>query len=296
MSISRQNLTVVIVTFMSENVIHDCLKSIPEDIKIIVVENSNNKLFKDNIEKLYSNVTCLLTSENLGMGSGNNFGLKKVLTDFAFVLNPDVVLETNTIDEIINASLNLPQFSILAPILDNEDFPNYKLNNKTILQDYKNKPFKVKSVDGFAMLLNLKKINNFNNFNNFEYFDKNIFLYLENDDLCKRIIENSDKIYVVPNSKIKHLGASAVDKKYSYEIELSRNWHWVWSKFYFNKKHNGFLFALMTCLPTFFSSLLKFQFYFFINQKKKQIYLHRCLGFINALFGRKSFYRPKIKS
>ena len=36
MSISRQNLTVVIVSFMSENVIHDCIQSIPEDIKIII--------------------------------------------------------------------------------------------------------------------------------------------------------------------------------------------------------------------------------------------------------------------
>ena len=54
MSISRQNLTVVIVSFMSENVIHDCIRSIPEDIKIIVVDNSNNYLFKERIEKKYS--------------------------------------------------------------------------------------------------------------------------------------------------------------------------------------------------------------------------------------------------
>ena len=70
MSISRQNLTVVIVSFMSENVIHDCIQSIPEDIKIIVVDNSNNYQFKETIEKKYSNTTCIL-SENIGMGSGN---------------------------------------------------------------------------------------------------------------------------------------------------------------------------------------------------------------------------------
>ena len=94
------------------------------------------------------------------------------------------------------------------------------------------------------MLLNLKRINNLNNFENFKYFDENIFLYLENDDLCKRITDNNENIYIVPKSKIKHLGASAVDKKYAHQIELSRNWHWVWSKFYFNKKHYGFLNAL----------------------------------------------------
>ena len=42
MSISRQNLSIVIVTFKSEAVIHECIKSIDKDIKITVVENSNN--------------------------------------------------------------------------------------------------------------------------------------------------------------------------------------------------------------------------------------------------------------
>ena len=42
MSISRQNLSIVIVTFKSENVIHQCLESIDKEIPIIVVENSNN--------------------------------------------------------------------------------------------------------------------------------------------------------------------------------------------------------------------------------------------------------------
>ena len=52
MSISRQNLSVVIVSFYSHNVIDDCIKSIPKDIKIIVVENSGDKYFKEKIENL----------------------------------------------------------------------------------------------------------------------------------------------------------------------------------------------------------------------------------------------------
>ena len=257
------------MSFMSENVIHNCIQSIPEDIKIIVVDNSNNNLFKEKIEKQYSNTTCIL-SENIGMGSGNNLGLRQVSTDFAFILNPDVILKEKTIDEIINASSILTSFSIIAPILDQENFPNFKPYNKKTLSDTGSEPFKVKSVDGFAMLLNLKRINNLNNFENFKYFDENIFLYLENDDLCKRITDNNENIYIVPKSKIKHLGASAVDKKYAHQIELSRNWHWVWSKFYFNKKHYGFLNSLLTSLPTFFSAVIKYFFYFLFNKKKKK--------------------------
>ena len=98
MSISRQTLSAVIVTFKSERVIHDCIKSIPNEIKIIVVDNSNDTKFKENIEKKYDNVECILSPNNLGMGSGNNLGLKHVKTDYAFILNPDVILEPNTIN------------------------------------------------------------------------------------------------------------------------------------------------------------------------------------------------------
>ena len=101
MSISRQNLSIVIVTFKSEGVIHECIKSIDKDIKITVVENSNNYQFKDGLEKSYKNVSCVLSNENLGMGSGNNIGIKKAETDFVLILNPDVILEKLTIEELI---------------------------------------------------------------------------------------------------------------------------------------------------------------------------------------------------
>ena len=86
MSISRQNLTVIIVSFMSERVIHDCINSVPKDIKIIVVDNSNNKYFKDEIEKKYNNVRCILSENNLGMGAGNNYGLNEIDTDYGFII------------------------------------------------------------------------------------------------------------------------------------------------------------------------------------------------------------------
>ncbi len=53
-------LTVVIVTFNSELKLANCLKSIENKAKIIVVENSNNKIFKNNLEKQYQNLKCIL--------------------------------------------------------------------------------------------------------------------------------------------------------------------------------------------------------------------------------------------
>ena len=292
MSISRHNLSVIIVSYKSDHVIHRCINSIDKQIEIIVIDNSNNLEFKKNIENKYVNVKCILSTENIGMGAGNNLGIKNVSNDYAFILNPDVTLENGAMDEIINTIDNTASFGVIAPISNKEEYPNYKLD-----KDHKSdpiKPFKVKSVDGFAMLLNLKKINQIDDFRNKKYFDENFFMYLENDDFCKRLSRCNQNIYIIPKSKIKHLGAKAVSDEYAYEVELSRNWHWIWSRFYYNKKHSGFLYALINGLPVFLSATAKVLFYFFINKKKKQIYLQRCRGYLNALFGKKSFYRPKI--
>ena len=270
MTISKKNLSVVIVSFYSQEVIHNCIKSIDDEIMVIVVDNSNDRNFKIALENEYKNVRCILSSENLGMGAGNNLGLNYVQTDFAFILNPDVILEKNTIDEIIIASKKLDHFGLIAPVSNNEDYLNYKIDKKKHSSIDISFPFQVKSIDGFAMILNLKKMKQLDDFKNNKFFDENIFLYLENDDLCKRIIDNEEKIYVVPTSKINHLGASAVNKKYKDQIEISRNWHWIWSKFYFNKKHNGYLIAIINGLPTFLSSILKFSFYSLLNHKKKK--------------------------
>ena len=81
MSISGQNLSIVIVTLKSENIIHQCIKSIDQNIPIIVVENSNNQRFKDELETKYKNLKCILSKSNLGMGAGNNIGIKLAKTE-----------------------------------------------------------------------------------------------------------------------------------------------------------------------------------------------------------------------
>ena len=96
MSITRQNLSVIIVSYKSEHVIENCINSIDSKIEIIVIDNSNSEDLKKKIEAKYNNVRCILSKENLGMGAGNNLGIKNVKKDFALILNPDVTLESNS--------------------------------------------------------------------------------------------------------------------------------------------------------------------------------------------------------
>ena len=64
------------------------------------------------------------------MGAGNNLGIRNVTTDYAFILNPDIVLEKNAIEEIIIASKKLDTFGLIAPISNNKKYPNYKINER----------------------------------------------------------------------------------------------------------------------------------------------------------------------
>ena len=59
--------------------------------------------------------------------------------------------------------------------------------------------FETNYVKGFALLIDVKIIKKIG------MFDKNIFLYFEEIDLCKRLSENNYKIYVNSKAKIKLL-------------------------------------------------------------------------------------------
>lgn len=288
MSISRQNLSIVIVTLKSSNVIYQCIESIDKNIPIIVVENSDNEQFKTDLESKYKNLKCVLTKSNIGFGAGNNIGINLAKTEYVLILNPDTILHGDALNQIYLASKKIPEFSILAPISSNDNYPNYGMLNKK--EVVRTSPFfKVDYVDGYAMLLNKNKFKN-----NF-YFDENFFLYLENTDLCLRVKRNGGSVYVISNAEIEHRGASTLDKKNKEEVEISRNWHWSWSKFYFNKKNYGFSRALRECLLSYFSAIIKYLFYLLINNNKKIIYFNRASGFYNALIGKPSWYRPKLK-
>ena len=289
MSISGQNLSIVIVTLKSEKIIHKCIESIGQDIPIIVVENSNNENFKNELEKKYKNLKCVLSNSNIGMGAANNIGIKLTKTDYVLILNPDVTLFPNTLNEIYLASKNISNFTILAPISSDDMYPNYgKFEKRKI--DINNYFFKVDYVDGFAMLFNKKK------FKDDIYFDERFFLYLENNDLCLKVNRRGEFIYIISQSKIKHDGAKTLDIKYNDQVELSRNWHWVWSKFYFNKKNFGILRALKETVLIYLSAIVKFLYYFMRrdNYNKKK-YFNRASGFYNAFWGKPSWYRPDLK-
>ena len=281
MNLKITDITFVIVSYKSESTLYDCLDTLPNESKKIIVENSNNINLKKDLISKYDNIEVIM-SKNTGMGAGNNIGLKSCHSQCAYVLNPDTKLKKDTLKNLLNELSNVGDFALASPLNDNIRIPNYKIidtnfENKNILS--------VDRIDGFSMLFNLSK------FETKDFFDENFFLYLENDDLCLRVKKKKQNIYIIKNALINHKGSISKNQ----QLEYLRNWHWMWSKFYFNKKHYGYLNAFIKNFPSLISSNIKFFYYFIIfNSYKKKIYQMRFMGLLNSMLGKKSFYRPDI--
>ena len=285
MDLDLKEISFVIVSYKAKSVIFNCINSLPKFSKIIVIENSDDRKLKKELEAKYDNIEVIL-NENTGMGASNNVGIKRSNTNYVFILNPDVVFKENTFSKLKETIKKIDDFSIISPINEDSNFPNYQIK-----KDYKNindDIIEVDSVDGFSMLINKSK------FKNEDYFDENFFLYLENTDLCFRQKKENEKIFIIRNSQIRHLGSYTTKQDLSNNLEYFRNWHWMWSKFYYNKKHNGFILAIMMTFRNLLSAMLKYFFYSILfNDHKKNIYKMRFFGLINSIIGKKSFLRPK---
>ena len=271
-----QEIEILTITYKSDHIIEKCLSNIDENFKITVVENSDNKILKKKIEKR-KNTKCILTNSNLGFGSAFNIGAKQINSKYIFHLNLDVVINSNVIFKMYEVAQDINDLGILSC--------KESTNITEILNQDRLDVEEVDNVKGFVMLVNNSncKISG--------YFDENFFLYLEEIDLCKRLKLLNKKIYISKNIFVKHLAGKSHDPTYSEKMEIQRNWHYMWSLFYFNKKHYGLFKAYRLTIGKFLSAYFKLNFYFFINKKKYLIYKHRFLGLLNSYLNKKSNFR-----
>lgn len=277
-------LTIIIVSFHSENIIENAIKSINrKKYKILVIDNANSLNLKKKLEDKYKNITVLNSKENLGFGRSINLAIKKIKTPFSFYLSADAILKKKSLEHIIDYAVKNNDWIILTPSIFNT--PTSKIN--IIKKNYKKDIDSINFTQGCAFFFDNKVIKKIGG------FDENIFLYYEDNDFFFRCLKKN-KILVINKALVFHKGNSSVDKKFNYEIELNRNWHLMWSKFYFYKKNFSIITAYKKTLRSFFSSLIKIIYYKFINKKKYFIYLNRFNGLLSSYMNKKSSRRPKI--
>jgi N-acetylglucosaminyl-diphospho-decaprenol L-rhamnosyltransferase len=294
-----KNLTAVIVTYRTpRKIITNCVKSINKNVKILIIENSKKFDHKNYFKKKFPKVKIICSGDNLGYGKGNNLGLKLTRTNYALILNPDIkcgnkffVNLSKILDKKINFDIIGCQYlkdKVFMPAGYFDPMLNFEFKKKF----NKNKVdtlIKVDWITGCSMVINLKK------FKKKDIFDKNFFLYFEEFDLCKSILKKGGNIYSAKDLKVHHLGfASSLGKTLKDKINANniREWHWMWSSFYYYKKHYTYLHAICKFTTKLIKSFIKIIFFsIFFQKEKKNKYLYRFLGLMNSFLNKPSFFR-----
>ena len=248
-----------------------------KSIKIIVVENSNDVKFKQKLNIKYPHIECILTGENKGYSAGNNIGLSHVNSKYSLVLNPDTIVEKNAFNNFLKTAQEYPDFWLIGPSNDQSYEPS--TNDKKV--------FEIENLKGFAIFLNMKKFKK-------SFFDENYFLYFEESDFCLRAYK-INKNYQINKIKVSHkVGTSVIVKNKIEKNELEKlyTWHFIWSKFYYYKKHYGSFYSMIYFFPIFLRILFRITIYTLSrNYKKREKFIIRLEGLVASVKGLKSYKR-----
>ena len=221
----KEDLTIIFVSYLSKNLIEKPIKQINNNIPIIVVENSKDIKLKEYLENKYKNVDVIIPKENTGNGGGINIGLRAAKTKYALYLDIDVELENSTLEELYSHASKIQNFSILAPRVRSFIYKEDFYIEKNVMDNV----HKMNFITGCALFFNMDAISKIG------FFDENIFLYYEENDFYLRSMKNNYYIYLIEKSVIQHIGNESTDLIKKDDIEINRNWHYMWSTFYFHK-------------------------------------------------------------
>ncbi len=279
-----KKISIVLVCYNSSFKLKKFLKNIPKETKVFLIDNSKDyslkRLFgrKKNVNIFYK--------KNNGYGSSINFASKKIKTPYFLVVQPDVTgINKKALINFYNHSKKLKDnYSVIGPHFLNASKKGH------FQTDIKFKIKEIHNVHGSTMFFN-KKV-----FYKNSGFDKNIFLYWEETDYTKRAKKLGYKAYQLNDVKVKHGKGKAVKTSNLIEREKLKTlyiWHFIWSKFYFFKKHYSFILAIVIFIPIILRILFRITIYKFYDRSKFNKYFFRLDGLINSILGKKSHMRLK---
>ena len=307
---SNKNLdcTVVITTFFAGEKLEACIKNIPKALNILIIDNGGEKEKKKYFEDKFLNLTYYVSDTNLGVPRSYSLANSLVKTKYMFNTQPDVIIKKNCIENLLEKTHLYPNFAILSPtIFHNNSYlvegdykilkifkKKFKETGKMKIHPIDKKPpdgdISVEAVTGTAMLIDREKLKLIDD------WDKNIFNYYEDMDLCLRFRLKGFEIIKIRASEVDHNAFSSHNASIFKELDFSRNWHYSWSKFYFLKKHSTKIHAYKFGLSLFLKSIFKSFIYIFFNKSKSTTHFAKAYGVLFAILNIKSSFRPNINN
>ena len=276
------DVTIIIITYKSEKIIYDFIKKIPQNIKVIIIENSKNYYLKKEIEEKYKNIKVYL-KENNGVSISLNFAVDQIKTKYFLQISPDININFEDINFFINfAKEKKDKFAVLGPRF-------LEVKEKSHKQIDENLEFgKIDSIHGSCMFIN-KEV-----FLQIGKFDENFFLYFEETEYCYRAKKKGYTSYQINLIKVKSIGRSVeTDDEAKKNLNNILIWHFIWSKYYFSLKKRGKILSLIIFIPLLIRIILRILIYKILkNNILLNKYKYRLNGLLNSMMGKSSDLRP----
>lgn len=238
--------SVIVLNYNTATLTLQAIDSLAEHTKnfdafeIIIVDNASNEpdffILKRGLDKSgYKNLQLLRSEYNLGFGGGNMLGVEKATADFLLFMNSDVLLKEDSLNQMLKFMQSHPNIAAMgAQAMDehgkrakafdyrlslaSELFSHSLLHNiaPKKFPDRKKKvkqPIIVGAVPGSFFLCKTT------DFKTAGGFDKNIFLFYEEKDLCFRFEKMGREIYSYPSNYI-HLKGKSTPQSFTIKQEL----------------------------------------------------------------------------
>jgi N-acetylglucosaminyl-diphospho-decaprenol L-rhamnosyltransferase len=296
--------TVILPTFFPPDSILDNIKSIPDNIKVLIIDNSYD-------EKLYNKIKKFKNCEyfnigDVGLSKTFNFALSKVKTKLILLTQPDVILRKNCLESLIRGINKYDNVGIAAPVVyDNGiyskyDFYDLKYSQKNKKFNYKNLKKKINTVpsgdygvdavNATTMLMETEVIKSING------WDENIYLYLEDIDICLRLKIANYSIIKIADAVVDHKGWSSHFAEIKDTMNQSRVWHYTWSSAYFEKKFSNLFLFYVRFLKLLFILIVKIFFNILLFKFNKiKIYSIKISAYYAFITNRGSYFRVQHK-
>ncbi|MCL5675831.1 MAG: glycosyltransferase family 2 protein [Patescibacteria group bacterium] len=225
------DLSIILLSFNTRQLLDECLASIYDNTKnisfeVIVVDNASVDQSREMIKRKYPEVLMIANRTNLGYSAGNNLGIKKAQGRYLLFLNSDTQTVGNALKVMVEFSDNHPEFGILGPKIVNPDkTPQRSIGSfyslpRVVLamlglerlgfgRKTQEEIGQVDWVCGAAIMVKREV------FNKIGLWDENLFMYMEEVELCYRAKKNSITTAFLPEAVIVHKerGSSKEGKK-----------------------------------------------------------------------------------
>jgi GT2 family glycosyltransferase len=237
-------LTILIVNWNSTDAVASCLNSIQEhashlEPQVVVVDSGSFDGCAAMLSTRFPEVEFLQSPVNIGFGRCNNLGFTRAIGEWLLLLNPDTLLQANSVDYLINALVMDPDAWLAGAKLCHADgcpqlhsvhrlpTPWNCATDCNLLRrrhwrrtgiDRATEPVEVDAVSGACMMMRNDV------FRRLGGFDPGFFMYAEDMDLCRRIRQHGRRILHVPQAVVIHQGGgcSPVDSRIASAITMRR--------------------------------------------------------------------------